>query len=319
MRHFPYAQFILDSCEKLELQGEFPTDKYLKPIVQMQRLSEEVDDIITEATAKSSVDEINVKISAIRSQVDSFKSNLTFALGECRKSSVPTKIPTWVNNLCSLFTATLLLQLSMLELLISQQSLPGFPLALSAAFQQTLGGTRTTDSFSESVSISKSLMNIFLAMPPGQERVLSNLGWIIFSCGLSFSVRFDVLMADPRTSHLTKHFRRCLDIRHTLRQVILRLESVVSPELDNNDDRDAFYHFLRRARATEAWHLRQLGSAANPRPVDGGGGTELSAPVIIDGAFPGDSCEFSDLSPLGFFAEEMQSLDFWTMPTFGEL
>lgn len=86
MRHFPYTPFILESCEKLELQGEFPSDKYLKHIVHLQRLSEEFDDVVAQATAKSSADEITAKIATIRQQVDSFKSNLTFALSQCRKS-----------------------------------------------------------------------------------------------------------------------------------------------------------------------------------------------------------------------------------------
>lgn len=86
MRHFPYTHFILESCEKLELQGEFPSDKYLKHIVHLQRLSEEFDDVVAQTTAKSSADEITPKIAAIRQQVDSFKSNLTFALSQCRKS-----------------------------------------------------------------------------------------------------------------------------------------------------------------------------------------------------------------------------------------
>lgn len=98
MRHFPYTHFILESCEKLELQGEFPSDKYLKHIVQIQRLSEEVDDFVTHATAKSSVDENTAKMTTIRHQVDSLKSNLTFALSECRKSSTLFNIRSDAND-----------------------------------------------------------------------------------------------------------------------------------------------------------------------------------------------------------------------------
>lgn len=215
----------------------------------------------------------------------------------------------------------------MLELFISQQSLPGFPLALST-FRQTLGSSpQTVDSFSESVSASKSLINILLAMAPGQENFLSNLAWIMLSCSLSFSARFDVLAADPRISHLTQHVRRCLDIRHTLRQVILRLQSLVSPEEDSNGDRDTFYHFLRRAKAIEAWYIHQTGHSCPLTPTnidatpihrdettqgtgDFTSAVELTASTPIGESSESGSGKFSDLAMIDFFTEDMQGTDF---------
>lgn len=164
-------------------------------------------------------------------------------------------------------------------------------------------------------------------MAPGQENVLSNLEWIILSCGLSFSARFDVLAAAPRISHLTQHLRRSLDIRHTLRQVILRLESIVSLNEDSVGDRDTFYHFLQRAQAIEAWHLRQTEHSSlstptsiNLTPTHGddttpGMGEVTSATEPIAPAPVGESSEsgpgeLNGFSMTDFFTENMQDTDF---------
>lgn len=92
MRHFPYTPFILESCEALELQGECASDKYLKYIVQLQRLSEEFDEYVTHASPNTCVDKVIAKVAAIRQEVDSFKSNLTFPLSECSKSTTPITV-----------------------------------------------------------------------------------------------------------------------------------------------------------------------------------------------------------------------------------
>jgi hypothetical protein len=83
MRHFPYTPFILESCEKLKLESEYPNDKYLQPILQIQRISEEVDDIVAQK-ANFSKNETRAKLALVRHQLDTFKSDLMFPLSECR-------------------------------------------------------------------------------------------------------------------------------------------------------------------------------------------------------------------------------------------
>lgn len=164
-------------------------------------------------------------------------------------------------------------------------------------------------------------------MAPGQENVLSNLEWIILSCGLSFSARFDVLATAPRISHLTQHLRRSLDIRHTLRQVVLRLESIVSLGEDSAGDRDTFYHFLQRAQTIEAWHLRQTEHSSlststniNVTPTHGDdtiqgvrkvtSATELMAPAPVGESSESGLGELNGFSVIDFFTEDMQDTDF---------
>ena len=66
---------------------------YLPDIVQLQRYSEEVDDIITDTTNVAPVDEINAKIMRVREKLDLFKSTLRFSLSAVSYThlTLPTK------------------------------------------------------------------------------------------------------------------------------------------------------------------------------------------------------------------------------------
>jgi hypothetical protein len=221
----------------------------------------------------------------------------------------------------------------MIDLVISQQSLPWSSLAtrVSQELQYTVPEI-VVESFSDTVLAFKSLINTLITMTPGQEHVLTNLDWITLAYALSCSVRLDVLAADHRISHLTKHLRRSLDIRHTLRQVLLRLRSVVSSEEDQNGDRDMFYQYLRRGEAVEAWHLRQTAgsSISAPSDVNALPGGDYSTPELGTstlGVEPTESESFrgpsesgpfdlSDASIMDLFMDEMQGAGHWPLPAF---
>lgn len=214
--------------------------------------------------------------------------------------------------------AILGLQLNVLELLTSQQSLPHLTLG---AIQQSAGDNQQPimDSLSECIMASKSVLGALLAMPAGSEQFLSNLEWVVFSWSLSFSARLDVLASGPCMAHLMQRLRRRLDFRHTLRQVLLRLESLVAPQEDGTGDRDVFYHFLKRARGVEAWYLRHTGleSLSTPGGIDASPsqvgsascGAEidrtLTANASQSGLVDSPNLSFSD-----YFPQEMLDVDF---------
>ncbi|OIW35476.1 hypothetical protein CONLIGDRAFT_567048 [Coniochaeta ligniaria NRRL 30616] len=299
--YFPYTDFILESCETLDQRGEYPSDKYLRHIVQLQRLLEQAENTIRNAkSTPDDADDINANISSIRDQMDSFKSNLAFSLSDC---------------------PVLGLQLNVLELLLSQQSLPGLS-AGGGLLQQMLAEKphSITDLLSESILASKSVISTLLASPPGYEKVLSNLEWIVLSWSLSLPARLDVLAASPPMSHLTRNLRRRLDFRHTLRQILLRLQSLVSPLEDSVGDRDIFYHFLRRARGVEAWYLRHSGldSLLTPGSIDvatSHAGSASNRGAEANPTFPGNASEPGNLGTADLFFvdlvdEGMQDVDF---------
>lgn len=197
----------------------------------------------------------------------------------------------------------------MLELVISQQSLPGSPLSAGAVGSEA----QVTGVFSDSVLAARSLLNILITMTPGQEKSLTNLEWVSLSYTFSFAARLDLLMADARVAHLTGHIRRLLDFRHTLRQIILRLKSLIAPGEDRTGDRDTFSHFLRRAEIVNVWYSRQTqppqqdsaSSDVSATPADGEITVAEQARTYASGL--GES---TDLFALDFFTE-MQGAGPW--------
>ncbi len=152
-----------------------------------------------------------------------------------------------------------------LELQISQLWLPGFPFAAVAVKDP---GRQLVHWLSDGISAAKAVIDVFLSMSPREEFVMTNMGWIMCACGLSIATRLDILATDPRISASTGHLRRLLSVRHTLKQVILRLESVASSHDQDYADEIPMSQLLRRAEGIEAWYLRQRGISSLSTPAD---------------------------------------------------
>jgi hypothetical protein len=80
LQPFPYTNYILESCQRLEQLGEYRSDQYLRHIVQHQRLLEEL-----EAAARECTPLAETTIIPMSDRMNSFKSQLTFPLSDCRK------------------------------------------------------------------------------------------------------------------------------------------------------------------------------------------------------------------------------------------
>lgn len=88
---------------------------------------------------------------------------------------------------------------------------------------------------------------------------MSNIGWIIIYCGLSLAVRLDLIAANRCIAGFTQHLRQFLDMPHTLRQVVRRLEAAAG--LDSGTtagDHSPFYGFAKRVRRLEEWYSARI-------------------------------------------------------------
>lgn len=157
--------------------------------------------------------------------------------------------------------ALLVPQLHTIQLCLNQLSLPEAPFGLNNP--QNASMQRLITGLSESIVSAKSLVSVLLHTPPGQEVYFSNIFWVMLHCGFTLAARLDILAADPRIGFMGQHLRQFSDIGHTIRQVVLRLESATSPDLDERGDRDSFYHFVIRTRRVEDWYLRQQRQCAS--------------------------------------------------------
>lgn len=254
LRHFPPTAFVLESAVKLSVLAEFPSDTYLRYIVSLQGMFEAADDILR-STITSGADGYE-RPASIRMQLDSFKSTLDFPLSDCCKCMASAM---FCGQFYANLIATLSLQVSFLELLIGQMTLPGFPFGNKKLENAIVYDSRLISNLTYVVSASRSLVGFLLSMTPGEEFVITNMVWVMLSCGVSLAVRLDVLVKDPRISPLTQQLVHFLDMTHSIRQILLRLESAASANtIAVAGDENTFHQFLKRARAIETWHKQHL-------------------------------------------------------------
>jgi hypothetical protein len=158
--------------------------------------------------------------------------------------------------------ATILLQIHVLDLIICQPSPDGMSYGPSGfqSLQQGTDQTRLLDWLSQSMSAAKSLISVILILPQGEEDSMPNIGWIMLYCAVSLAVRLDLIAGQPENAQVAGHLRRILDMPHTLRQIVLRMEAASGGDTEP----DPYWGLARRARRIEQWYLERSGPVESP-------------------------------------------------------
>ncbi|KAL2884140.1 hypothetical protein SGCOL_000077 [Colletotrichum sp. CLE4] len=286
LRIVTLSSYITETADKLAEISEYPTDQYLPCIISLQRLAEDIDDIVKNESTLDPM-QIQAAVSEAKERVDAFKDGLNFALGDC-----PILVP----------------QLHTIQLCLNQLSLPETPFGLinpqNAPMQRFIAG------LSESIVSAKSLVSVLLHTPHGQEVYFPNIVWVMLHCGFTLAARLDLLAADPRVGFMAEHLRQFADIGHTIRQVVLRLDAASSPELDDKGDRDSFYHFAIRAKRVEKFYLQAQSQATAAQQQAQAQQQEIS-PHSIHASLPGSTAGFATMgTPSSDFSNQNPSLDY---------
>ncbi|EXM19403.1 hypothetical protein FOTG_12652 [Fusarium oxysporum f. sp. vasinfectum 25433] len=232
-RQFFYTPYITACCEHLASWNEYPTDKYLPYMITVQTLIEGVEDLVNNTVSTNNGLQFFSGCQEISQKCTEIKETLPFPLSE---------------------SPPLLLQIHILELLLSQSSPRGTSFGLDKFNNQLEHESSLIDWLSASMSAARSLISVILVMPQGEEMYMSNMGWIMMNCGLNLAVRLDLVAARGSISGSMQHLRRFLDMRHTLRQLVLRFEA--TPGQDAPLDHP-FYALAKRIRRLENWYLSQ--------------------------------------------------------------
>ncbi|KZL85970.1 zn 2cys6 transcription factor [Colletotrichum incanum] len=284
LRIVTLSSFITETANRLAEVAEYPTDQYLPYIIRLQRLAEDIDDVVKNESTLDPM-QIQASVSEAKERVVMFKNSLGFSLSDC-----PLLVP----------------QLHTIQLCLNQLSLPEAPFGLNnpqnASMQRLIAG------LSESIVSAKSLVSVLLHTPPGQEVFFPNIVWVMLHCGFTLAARLDLLAADPRIGFMAEHLRQFSDVGHTIRQVVLRLESASSPDLDDRGDRDSFYHFAIRAKRVEKFYLQQQRQSADQQ--------QNFSPQSLHVTMPTTSAGYTTMStPTSDFSTHNQSLDYSLAPS----
>lgn len=160
-----------------------------------------------------------------------------------------------------------MLQIQIAELLLNQSGSRRSLFGLENLHEAQHGDESSPAFFpwlSENILATKSIIDVCLSLPSGEEALVPNLDWIALYCGLSLVTRLDIVAAQPQIQYATKQLRRLCDVKLTLRQVVLRLNSVSSKYHGADDCKHALYHLGLRAQRLESWYLQRLPPDTTP-------------------------------------------------------
>ncbi|KAM0351237.1 hypothetical protein ACHAP4_009376 [Fusarium culmorum] len=226
--------YLLACCEHLASLNQYPTDKFLPYITRVQTLIENIEDLVCKTATADNGLQFFTECQEITQNCLDIKSTLPFPLSE---------------------SPPLLLQIHILELMLSQSSPRGTAFGLDKFQNPFQDETTLNEWLSTSMSATRSLIGVILVMPQGEEVAMSNMGWIMMNCALNLAVRLDLIAAQGSLSGFTQHLRRFLDMRHTLRQLVLRFEAVPGPDASADHP---FHGIVKRIRRLENWYLSQV-------------------------------------------------------------
>ncbi|RGP69145.1 hypothetical protein FSPOR_4860 [Fusarium sporotrichioides] len=226
--------YLLACCEHLASLNQYPTDKFLPYITRVQTLIENIEDLVCKTAPTDNGLQFFTECQEITQKCSDIKSSLPFPLSE---------------------SPPLLLQIHILELMLSQSSPRGTAFGLDKFQNPFQDETTLNEWLSTSMSATRSLIGVVLVMPQGEEVAMSNMGWIMMNCALNLAVRLDLIAARGSLSGFTQHLRRFLDMKHTLRQLVLRFEAVPGPDALPDHP---FHGIVKRIRRLENWYLSQV-------------------------------------------------------------
>lgn len=82
---FQYTDYIGDCCKALSATPEFPTDKFLHSIIQLQRSMESIDPYPFAIGSATTADIPEVDYSRIQVDLENLRMNMPFTLNESCK------------------------------------------------------------------------------------------------------------------------------------------------------------------------------------------------------------------------------------------
>lgn len=85
--NFPFVPYFDECCEALKYSDEYPTDKYLAHLVQLQHIAEKVDQLSTKHgnDLKSPMSGTELYVMSLKSDLESFQNRLSFDISNVRE------------------------------------------------------------------------------------------------------------------------------------------------------------------------------------------------------------------------------------------
>ncbi|KAJ5082350.1 hypothetical protein N7532_011393 [Penicillium argentinense] len=215
---FPYVTYIEICCQSLHQDNEYPHDKYITHIVQLQHIAEKIDRLSAdhgeELVRPGSGAELYV--TNVKNDLSNFHKRLPFNLFDS-------------SFLAFHFHATGLCLYQLALGLTDEQPRSPFGGSISQRWREELSCA--------AVNAAESIIGIYTSLPPASELGFTNTQWIQMAFAMLIGYRHTAASEDPE--NIAAFLR-------TLTQLRQRVGALSTPNVDHNGDRDVFCDFRKR-------------------------------------------------------------------------
>ncbi|KAJ5148027.1 hypothetical protein N7526_001379, partial [Penicillium atrosanguineum] len=246
--YFPYLPYFESLGIDLATNPEYASDKYLLHLVRLQRISEKVTlcSIPNDPTPRETNSTIEHYYGELNAELASYQANLPFPLIE--------------NHI--LFT-----QFHAVKLYLCQITLFDPKEYVQNPHHDS---TCQIDALQMGLAESKTLLDFFINLPLRHDVAFNNAIWVQLGFAVTLASKLSVAAKDSFVQPHAVDLCQALDIRNVLGQCILRIQALITSDMDASGDRNVFYHFEKRLKRAQWWVESRALSGLNNDPLQYG-------------------------------------------------
>ncbi|KAH7012358.1 hypothetical protein B0J12DRAFT_446624 [Macrophomina phaseolina] len=290
---FQYTDYIGDCCKALSATPEFPTDKFLHSIIQLQRSMESIDPYPFAIGSATTADIPEVDYSRIQVDLENLRMNMPFTLNES----------------CLVFMLFHAVQLHAVQMRLF---LSGLRAGVSNDIQE----------LDEGFKAANALFGYYLSLPLRRESTFNNSEWLQLSFALTVGAKLMFAASDHMLARAAKELRASLDMSAIFRQVLLRLNALEPPAADGPEEPDVFRQYGQRVKRMQTWfedrfvraqECEQATGLSGTNERAGHGGPQMSGgEMLLPELQPLGGLGAYDAQLASFFPHELQTAYGWS-------
>lgn len=143
------------------------------------------------------------------------------------------------------------------------------------------------------LAVSKTLLEHYVSLPLGHDVAFNNTIWVQLGFASTLACKLSVAAMGPSVHSHTLELCGALDISNILSRCILRVQALVTSDMDAFGDRDVFYHYEKRLKRVKWWFENRALSGSNNDPSTHGtqlqpgvDSSTMSASQHLDVSYP---------------------------------
>ncbi|RAK81768.1 Zn(II)2Cys6 transcription factor [Aspergillus fijiensis CBS 313.89] len=238
---FSFIPYLETSCEFLASTAEYNSDRHLLHLIQLQRLSERIIAASSQHTSEPhDADALEQCYRDRRSELDLYLAQLPFPLTDSH---------------------ILLMQYHTAELYLCQVTL--FDYKPRSQHRQH-DSPFQIEALRLGLTAARTLLEFYVSLPLRQEVAFNNAGWVQLGFAVTLACKLVVAAADPLIHPHTVDLTRALNLSNMLSRCTIRIQALITSQMDARGDRDVFYHHEKRLKRAQWWFESRSLSRSQP-------------------------------------------------------